>query len=125
MFQIDSASRVPIYEQLKHSVIQLAATGVLKPDDQLPPVRALALQLGINPNTVAKAYRELESEGFTYSVAGKGSFISPTLSAHNALQRKVMTDFAELCLRARGLGIDKQLLHSEVDRHYSGGENHD
>ena len=59
MFQIDTASRVPIYEQLKNSIVNLAAAGVLKPDDQLPPVRTMALELGINPNTVAKAYKLL------------------------------------------------------------------
>ena len=65
MFQINTASGVPIYEQLIHNVTRLTDSGVLKPHDRLPSVRSLAVELGINPNTVAKAYRELETRGFT------------------------------------------------------------
>ena len=76
MFQIDlRGGRGAIYQQLKDEVIRLAGMGVLRPDDQLPSVRALARELGINPNTVAKAYSQLEADGITYSVAGRGSFI--------------------------------------------------
>ena len=64
MFQIDFASRVPIYEQLVQNIIKLASAGVIKSGDKLPPVRTLASQLGINPNTAAKAYGILESEGY-------------------------------------------------------------
>ncbi|MBQ1638530.1 MAG: GntR family transcriptional regulator, partial [Ruminococcus sp.] len=67
MFQINTASGVPIYEQLIHNVTRLTDSGVLKPHDRLPSVRSLAVELGINPNTVAKAYRELETRGFIYS----------------------------------------------------------
>ncbi len=63
-----------IYEQIVDGVRRLLVTGVLKPGDKLPTVRGLASQLAINPNTIQRAYRELEAEGYIYSVPGKGSF---------------------------------------------------
>lgn len=76
MLQLDLQSRQPIYEQLMLKMSELVILGALKPDEQLPSVRSLARELGVNPNTVQKAYQELERKGVIYSVAGKGSFIS-------------------------------------------------
>ncbi len=121
MFQIDTASRVPIYEQLKNSIVNLAAAGVLKPDDQLPPVRTMALELGINPNTVAKAYKQLEADGLTYSVVGKGSFISEKLCADSVKRENAMAEFSKLCARARDVGIEEKELRAELERVYEGG----
>ena len=73
MFQIDFSARIPIYEQLYYNVIKLASAGVIKPGDKLPPVRVIAAELGINPNTAAKAYRELEQDGYIFSSVGRGS----------------------------------------------------
>ncbi|MCE4047631.1 MULTISPECIES: GntR family transcriptional regulator [Bacillaceae] len=75
MFELDIRSRTPIYEQLVEKLIELIVTGVLKADEQLPSVRTMATQLTINPNTIQKAYRELEVRGYIYSVQGKGSFV--------------------------------------------------
>jgi GntR family transcriptional regulator len=77
MFDLDLRSRKPIYEQLMDSIKDSILYGVLAPDEQLPSVRLLSSQLIINPNTVQKAYRELEREGFIYSLPGKGSFVTP------------------------------------------------
>lgn len=77
MFTIDTRSRTPIYEQLMEKLKELIFREVMKEDEQLPSVRTLAQQLTINPNTIQKAYRELEREGYIYSVPGKGSFVSP------------------------------------------------
>ena len=118
MFQIDSASRVPIYEQLRTGVIQLALSGVLKPDDQLPPVRTLALQLGVNPNTVAKAYKMLETEGYTYSVTGKGSFISEKLIGQDPKQQ-ITCKLEELIKSARVSGITEAQIHEIVTQIYA------
>ncbi|PPA70867.1 GntR family transcriptional regulator [Jeotgalibacillus proteolyticus] len=77
MFTLDTRSRVPIYEQLVDQLKKLMMRDVMQPDEQLPSVRSLAQELTINPNTIQKAYRELEREGFIYSVPGKGSFVAP------------------------------------------------
>ena len=66
MFTIDFTSRVPIYEQICNNVIRLASAGVFKSGDRLPPVRTVAKEIGVNPNTVAKAYRTLEIDGYIY-----------------------------------------------------------
>jgi GntR family transcriptional regulator len=76
MFQIDRFGRQPIYEQIIDQVEQLVASGVLKPDDQLPSVRTLSLTLSANPNTLQKAYAELERRGISTGVPGSGRYIS-------------------------------------------------
>lgn len=76
MFVLELQSRVPIYEQMKRKIMELVVLGVLQTDEQLPSVRSLARELGVNPNTVQKAYQELEREGVLYSVTGRGSFVA-------------------------------------------------
>ena len=77
MIQIDLKDSKPIYEQIKEKIKGLIISGILKPDDKIPSVRELAQTLTINPNTIQKAYRDLESESVIYTVKGKGNFISP------------------------------------------------
>ena len=74
MFIIDIQSKVPIFEQLKKQILEFI--GILLPNDKLPSVRSLATDIGVNPNTVSKAYQELENQGYIYSVKGKGCFIA-------------------------------------------------
>lgn len=74
MISINFRDSRPIYEQVKESLRRLIVSGALPPDDKLPSVRELASQLVINPNTIQRAYRELEREGYIVSVPGKGSF---------------------------------------------------
>lgn len=76
MFDLDFRSREPIYEQIKKQIIRLAVTGVLKPDEKLPAVRQVAMELNVNPNTVQKAYQQLDAAGVIYSLPGKGSFVA-------------------------------------------------
>lgn len=76
MFDIDLQSRTPIYEQLYKRVVELTVKKQLCPNDKLPSVRELAKELGVNPNTVSKAFQNLERDGIIYSLAGRGSFIS-------------------------------------------------
>ena len=76
MFHIDLKSRKAIYAQIIDNFKRLIITGALRPDDKVPSVRDLAQAITVNPNTVQKAYRELESQGYFYTVLGQGSFIS-------------------------------------------------
>ncbi|HEX2924814.1 MAG TPA: GntR family transcriptional regulator [Ruminiclostridium sp.] len=77
MIQLDLKDPRPIYEQIKDKIKELVINGALKPDDKIPSVRELAQTLTINPNTIQKSYKDLESEGIIYSVKGKGNFIAP------------------------------------------------
>jgi GntR family transcriptional regulator len=76
MIKIDTSSFVPIYEQIKAQLKLRIAAQILKAHDPLPSIRELATELFINPNTVARAYREMEREGFIYTRKGKGCFVS-------------------------------------------------
>ncbi|MDD6988963.1 GntR family transcriptional regulator [Ruminococcus sp.] len=108
MFQIDFASRVPIYEQLCTNIIKLASAGVFKSGDKLPPVRILASQLGINPNTVAKAYRELESQGYIFSTVGRGSFLTDKLTENCAQKMLAIDNFKAATKNAYLFGVSKE-----------------
>ncbi len=76
MFLINLQGKDSIYEQIRSQIEKFITTGVLKPDDKLPSVRALASELGINPNTVMKAYQELEKNGYIYTLNKKGVFVA-------------------------------------------------
>lgn len=81
MFELDVRSRKPIYEQLTDKVKEMILHGILQVDEQLPSVRTLSQQLTVNPNTIQKAYRELEREGYIYSLQGKGVLSPPLVRA--------------------------------------------
>lgn len=76
MFIIDIMSRTPVYEQIINEVENYILTGVMKPGDKMPSVRSVSVSCSVNPNTIQKAYTELDRKGLIVSVPGKGSFIS-------------------------------------------------
>lgn len=110
MFHLDMNSRVPIYEQLQERIIELYLLGILKPNDALPSVRTLAKDIGINPNTVQKAYQELERRNITYSLAGRGSFISEEIDADALYVNKKKDEFIILANTLLRFGIPKAKL---------------
>lgn len=114
MITINYRDPHPIYEQVKLGLRRLIMTEVLRPNEKMPSVRELSAQLAINPNTVQRAYRELEAEGYIYSVPGKGSFVSPDCKPDaqriNALLKQLDEAVAELCY----LGISKDELISRI-----------
>lgn len=76
MFSVDPLSRTPVYEQLIEQIERYILIGVLKPNEQLPSVRSLSVSLAVNPNTIQKAYSDLDSKRIIFSVPGKGCFIA-------------------------------------------------
>ena len=80
MFKLDYTDHRPVYEQIKENFKNLIITGAMAKGDAMPSVRELAAILGINPNTIQRAYKELETEGFIYSMRAKGSFVAPRTS---------------------------------------------
>ena len=95
----------PIYEQIKDGLRRMIVTGAMAQDEKLPSVRALATQLSINPNTIQRAYNELETEGYIYSVAGKGSFVSGTADADAARRENLKEDLRKLAGELHYLGM--------------------
>ena len=126
MFELDMRSRKPIYEQLVDKLKELIINDILKTDDQLPSVRTLAQELTINPNTIQKAYRELEVQGFIYSVKGKGSFVNPIdIKKDTEKMKSVKKELGKLILEALYLGIpagDLIKLIKDLDASKGGGE---
>lgn len=76
-FTIDVRAAMPVYEQVKQEIKLLITSGYLEPEDQLPPIRELAVQLKVNPNTIVKVYYQLDVEGYIYSQPGTGYFVRP------------------------------------------------
>jgi GntR family transcriptional regulator len=129
MFDLDLRSRKPIYEQLVDKMKELIITDILKNDEQLPSVRTLAQQLTINPNTIQRAYRELETEGYIYSIKGKGSFVSPSsVKATSEKLNKVKQELVKLLSEAMYLGMTMEQLQQmliEIEEAVRGGSNDD
>ncbi len=95
----------PIYGQIKDGLRRMIVTGALEPDEKLPSVRAMAVDLAINPNTIQRAYAELEAEGFIYSVPGKGSFAARRSDAGPARRAELIRRLRELVAELRYLGL--------------------
>jgi len=93
MLQLDFRDRRPLHEQIKEKIKTLIISGVLKPDERIPSVRELAQSLTVNPNTIQKAYKDLETEGFIYSIRAKGSFVTPQdRSAYHPRREELMRE---------------------------------
>ena len=112
-FRLDSTSGVSPYLQLVHQVRQALRLGMLQEGDQLPTVKEVVARLAINPNTVLKAYRELEHEGLASARPGIGTFITRTLSdatlaAHGPLRREL----ARWLVKARHAGLDEESIEA-------------
>jgi GntR family transcriptional regulator len=110
-FHLDTRSGVPTYLQLVQQVKQAVQLGLLQPGDQLPTVKEVVAKLVINPNTVLKAYRELDLEGIVEGRRGQGTFVSeilpsPPLQNHQALQKSL----AKWVENARRAGLDEEAI---------------
>lgn len=108
MFSINYQSQTPVYRQLYDQTIRFASLGVLLPGSKLPTVRSLATELGINPNTVAKAYALLENDGYIASTVGRGSFITDKLSGDSAIKIAAEKDFREAVAAATHKGLSRE-----------------
>lgn len=97
----------PIYQQVKDGFCRLILSGALPPGYKLPSVRELATSLTINPNTIQRAYRELEQEDYIVSVPGKGSFVCDGNQAAQARRRELMESFEKLVKEMEQLGISR------------------
>ena len=100
----------PIYEQIKDGLRQLIVTGALREGEKLPSVRTLASSLAINPNTIQRAYTELESEGYIYSIAGKGSFAANRGDVDQARREALLKKIDKAVRELRFLGVSREEL---------------
>ena len=105
MIHLNSRDSRPIYEQIMDNLRRLIISGGMAPGDRLPSVRELAAQLTINPNTIQRAYRELETEGYICSVPGRGSFVSKTDAAVEQRKAELLEKFNALVKELRLMGV--------------------
>lgn len=125
LISIDKMSHKPIYEQIIEQVENLIVTGILKSGDMIPSVRSLSKEIGTNPNTIQKAYNELERSNITYSVPGVGRYISD--NAKDIIQKSMMKSDSELKnavekLKLSGMTVEEIITKVKL---YYGGENDD
>ena len=118
MIRLDSRDARPIYEQVMDSLRRLVVSGAIQPGEKLPSVRAMATTLAINPNTIQRAYQELERQGFIYSVKGKGSFVSENGPMREAKRKEIFADLKCLVEEARCVGIGMLEFQEQVIQYY-------
>ncbi len=119
MFKLDYNDHRPVYEQIKENFKTLIMTGAMAQGEAMPSVRELAAILGINPNTIQRAYKELEQEGYIHSMRAKGSFVAPRKNTINERRKE------ELLLQMQAIlselsfgGVDKQELEELIGQYY-------
>ena len=110
MITLDYADRRPIYEQVVDKMKELILLGVLETDSQLPSVRELAMELSINPNTVQRAYAELERQNVIYCVKGRGNFVSGVKDLKEEHKKELLTQISELVQEVAKAGISEEEL---------------
>jgi GntR family transcriptional regulator len=120
MLQIDKQSRIPVYEQVVEKLEKLVLTNILQANEQLPSVRTWSAELGINPNTLQKAYLYLDTKGITYSVPGVGRFISETAkSVIESNKGKQLGELYEITANLALAGILKEKVYETIDDAYA------
>ena len=111
---IDYQDARPIYEQIVENFKMQILKGVLQPDEQMPSVRNLAMELSTNPNTIQTAYTVLEGQGFIYTVKGRGNFVSGDESLKEAKKRELSERLEKLFLEAEEIGISRMELIKNI-----------
>ncbi len=107
MIVLDLKDSRPLYEQIAERFKHLILCGALPEDEKLPSVRNLAMELSINPNTIQKAYGELERQGFIYTVKGRGNFVSPNGGLKEARKEELKKQLLELVKEGESIGFDR------------------
>lgn len=123
MFVVDVMSRVPVYEQIIKQVEEQVLTGILKEGDKLPSVRSLSVKLSINPNTIQKAYTELDRRQLIITVPGKGSFISEkAIKVVGANSREKMTELNKIIRKLALAGVTKEEIINNIEEVFNNTE---
>lgn len=116
MILIDYGDKRPIYEQIAARFEALIVSGVMEADEKLPSVRTLAVELSINPNTIQRAYMELEKDGFIYTVKGKGNFVKKDEELLGRQKEKLLKGLEEQALACVQQGVKKQEILNCIEK---------
>lgn len=118
MILLDYRDKRPIYEQVTEKLEHLIISGALEENSKMPSVRALAMELSVNPNTVQRAYNQLESDGYLYTVSGRGSFVAPESEWRDGKRQKQLQEWLQVTEKAREAGLSVEQLTAELNRIY-------
>lgn len=129
MITLDYRDRRPLYEQVVERFRELMFQGILKENEKMPSVRSLAMELSITPNTIQRAYVELERMGMIYSVKGKGSFVADSVRLRSQRMKEWEADFRRLAEEGLKLGLSPEDMADRIrgmkTMEEKGGEDHD
>ena len=121
MIWIDYTDATPIYEQIVTKYKNLIVRGVLAPNEKMPSVRSLAMELSINPNTIQKAYDELERQGFVYTVKGRGNFVADNSGLKEMKEKEIIQKLETVVVEAEEAGVDLLLLSRYLNNRMDAG----
>ena len=121
MILLDYRDKRPLYEQMAEKLERLIVNGGLEPLTRMPSVRSLAVELSVNPNTVQRAYAQLEQDGYLYTVSGRGSFVTDQSDWRESRQRRILEEWGNVTLQAREAGVLRERLEEELRRIYESG----
>lgn len=125
MIVIDYRDKRPLYEQVTEKLAHLIICGALESNAKLPSVRALAMDLSVNPNTVQRAYAQLEQEGYIYTVVGRGNYVTDSQEWREGKLLSLERELAENMARARDAGMAKENVLRLAEKIYEEGNKHD
>lgn len=121
MILLDYRDKRPIYEQVVEKLERLIVGGALEPDAKMPSVRSMGVELAVNPNTIQRAYNQLEQEGYLYTVSGRGSFVAPESEWREGKKKKMLDECRQVTERAKEAGLGAEELKAELDRVFGEG----
>lgn len=116
MIILDYKDTRPIYEQIVDKLQKLIINGVLEPDSKMPSVRTLAMELSINPNTIQKAYAELERQGFLYTIKGRGNFVTYHEGLYLLKKEEYMKKIEAVLEEAAEIGISREEILADLKK---------
>jgi len=118
MIVLDYRDKRPIYEQAADKLSHLIVCGALESNTKMPSVRALALELSVNPNTIQRAYAQLEQDGYLYSVIGRGNYVASESEWKYSKIKSTLEELEAGIISARNLGVEKERIHTLLDAAY-------
>lgn len=123
MLFLDYQDRRPIYEQIVEKFRLLILSGAMEPDSRMPSVRQLAMELSINPNTIQRAYMELEQQGLIYPVKGRGNFVTGSSEIRRIGMEEILRELRETTEKCRTFGIEEEEIIHVIRECYKEGDN--
>ena len=118
MIQLNYRDSKPIYEQIKNQLITCIRLGIYRADEQLPSIRSVSLQTGINVNTVKRAFADLEDEGIIYTLVGRGSFVSADAADNTSIAEKALKDIEPDIRSLKSKGVSRDSVIELINRIY-------